>query len=202
VTGIDIATNLLEQARQRATTEGLEIDFREGDAEELPLGDNEFDVVLSMFGAMFAPRPERVAAELLRVCRPGGTVAMANWTATGFVGEVFRVTSETTPPPPGMPAPILWGDESVVRQRFSQGTANVKTSRQLIPMHFLFPPQKVVALFREYFGPTKVAFSRLDDSGKTAFAQRLEAVWNKHNQAHDGTTKIDAEYLDVRVQKA
>ena len=115
VTGVDIAPNLLEQARKRAAAEQLEIRFREGDAEELPVGDHEFDVVLTMFGAMFAPRPERVAAELMRVCRPGGLIAMANWTPEGFVGKSFQVLAEMVPPPAGLPDPALWGDEQTVR---------------------------------------------------------------------------------------
>ena len=120
VTGIDIAPNLLAQARARASGEQLQIQFHEGDAECLPYPDASFDVVLTMFGAMFAPRPEQVAAELLRVCRPGGLIAMANWTPEGFVGKTFQLTAKLAPPPPGVPAPVLWGDEDTVRQRFSK----------------------------------------------------------------------------------
>ena len=118
VTGVDIASNLLAQARQRAKQEGLEITFTEGDAERLSYPDASFDAVVTMFGAMFAPRPELVAAEMLRVCRPGGLIAMANWTPTGFVGRTFAATAKHAPPPPGLPAPVLWGDEATVRQRF------------------------------------------------------------------------------------
>lgn len=109
VTGVDIAPNLVEQARQRATGEGLQVTFEEGDAEQLPYPDAQFDLVMSMFGAMFAPRPERVASELARVCRQGGTIAMANWTPEGFVGKTFNLTSRYVPPPDGVPAPVLWG---------------------------------------------------------------------------------------------
>src|SRR3981081_4261885 len=115
VTGVDIAPNLLEQARKRAAAEQLEVRFQEGDAEELPVGDHEFDVVLTMFGAMFAPRPERVAAELIRACKPGGLIAMANWTPEGFVGKLFQLTAEMVPPQTGLPAPALWGEGQVVR---------------------------------------------------------------------------------------
>jgi SAM-dependent methyltransferase len=202
VTGLDIATNLLEQARNRASAEGLAIRFEEGDAEEIPHGDGEFDAVLTMFGAMFAPRPERVAAELIRVCRPGGEIAMANWTPDGFVGKSFRVSAQAVPPPPGIPAPVLWGDEKTVRQRLSSGTSSLTLTRQKIPMHYPFSPKEVVALFREYFGPTKVAFSRLDEAGQVDFAQKLEALWVEHNTATDGTTSIEAEYLDVRAVRA
>src|SRR5258708_29598521 len=125
VTGVDIAPNLLSQARKRAAAEGLEIGFDEGDAEELPYSDQSFDVVLTMFGAMFAPRPDRVAAELVRVCKPGGLIAMANWTPDGFVGKTFRLNAKYVPPPPGMPAPVLWGDEKTVSQRLARGIANL-----------------------------------------------------------------------------
>src|SRR5947209_7926248 len=130
VTGVDIATNLLEQARRRAAAEQLEIHFREGDAEALPVGDHEFDVVLTMFGAMFAPRPERVAAELIRVCRPGGLIAMGNWTPGGFVGKTFQVTSKMVPLPPGVPAPVLWGDENIVRDRLTHGVSSLSLTRR------------------------------------------------------------------------
>ena len=202
VTGLDIATNLLDQARKRAATEHLDIRFEEGDAEELPHGDGEFDVVLTMFGAMFAPRPERVAAELTRVCRSGGTIAMANWTPEGFVGKSFRVAAQLVPPPVGIPAPVLWGDEKTVRERLSTGIASLSVTRQKIPMHFPFSPKEVVAFFKEYFGPTKVAFSGLDEAGQADFAARLEALWAEHNTATDGTTSIAAEYLEVRAVRA
>src|SRR5262245_45693687 len=116
VTGVDIATNSVEAARGRAAAEGLDARFDEGDAEALPYPDKSFDVVATIYGAMFAPRPERVAAELLRVCRPGGTIAMANWTKEGFIGQMFKTFARFIAPP-GMPAPVLWGDESVVRER-------------------------------------------------------------------------------------
>jgi ubiquinone/menaquinone biosynthesis C-methylase UbiE len=202
VTGADIATNLLEQARKRASAEGLEIRFEEGDAEDLPYEDGEFDLVVSMFGAMFAPRPECVAAELTRVCKPGGLIAMANWTPDGFVGKSFRVTAELAPPPPGIPAPVLWGDEQTVRQRFSNGIAKLATTAQKAQMSFPFTPKEVIAFFREYFGPTKLAFSRLDASGQAEFARRLEELWSLHNTATDGTTSVEAEYLDVRATRA
>ena len=118
VTAVDIATNSLEQARKRADAEGLKIRFIEGDAEDLPAETAQFDVVCSMFGAMFAPRPELVASEMIRVCKPGGLIAMANWTPGGFVGQMFKINGSHLPPQPGVPAPTLWGEEAVVRQRF------------------------------------------------------------------------------------
>jgi ubiquinone/menaquinone biosynthesis C-methylase UbiE len=199
VTGVDIAPNLLEQARRRAAAEQLEIRFREGDAEELPVGDREFDVVLTMFGAMFAPRPERVAAELIRVCRPGGLITMANWTPEGFVGRSFQLTAEMAPPQAGLPAPTLWGNEQAVRQRFANGISKLSLTRHKAVFDYPFSPKEVVGFFRRYFGPTQATFSRLDKQGQSELASRLESLWAEHNTATDGGTRIEAEYLDVRA---
>jgi ubiquinone/menaquinone biosynthesis C-methylase UbiE len=119
VTGVDIATNAILAARGRANAEGLDARFDEGDAEALPYAQASFDVVASLYGAMFAPRPDRVAAELLRVCRPGGTIAMGNWTKDGFIGQMFKTFARFIAPP-GMPAPVLWGEEAVVRERLGR----------------------------------------------------------------------------------
>jgi ubiquinone/menaquinone biosynthesis C-methylase UbiE len=202
VTGVDIATNLLQEARQRAEAEGLDINFRDGDAEELPFGDQEFDIVLTMFGAMFAPRPERVAAELVRVCKPGGLIAMANWTPDGFVGKSFQVTAQMVPPPPGIPAPVLWGDEQVVRERLGNAVSKLQFTRQHVTFHYPFPPKEVVGFFRQHFGPTQAAFSRLDEKGQSELAKRMEALWEANNKAPDGETRIESEYLDVRATRA
>lgn len=202
VTGVDIATNLLEQARQRSAAEGLNIQFREGDAEQLPCADQEFDFVITMFGAMFAPRPERVAAELLRVCKPGGQIAMANWTPEGFVGQTFQLSAKMAPPPPGIPAPVLWGTEAAVRERFAGGVAKLTFSRQNALFQYPFPPKEVVAYFRQYFGPTQMTFARLDQKGQAELAAQMEAMWEKHNLSANGETKVQAEYLDVRATRA
>jgi ubiquinone/menaquinone biosynthesis C-methylase UbiE len=202
VTGVDIAPNLLEQARKRAAAEGLEIRFDEGDAEQLPYPDQSFDVVLTMFGAMFAPRPDTVAAELMRVCKPGGLIAMANWTREGFVGKTFLLTAKMVPPPPGIPAPVLWGDEQTVRQRFASGISSLNMTRQRMQFSYPLAPKEVVAFFRQYFGPTQMAFSRLDQAGQTALAAQLEALWTEYNTANDGSTRIEGEYLDVRAIRA
>lgn len=199
VTGIDIAPNLLAQARARASGEQLQIQFHEGDAECLPYPDASFDVVLTMFGAMFAPRPEQVAAELLRVCRPGGLIAMANWTPEGFVGKTFQLTAKLAPPPPGVPAPVLWGDEDTVRQRFSKEVSELSLTREKVLFDYPFPPDEVVAFFRQYFGPTQMAFKRLDPGGQAALASQLESLWREHNRAGTGRTRVEVEYLDVRA---
>jgi SAM-dependent methyltransferase len=202
VTGVDIAPNLLEQARKRAASEALKIRFDEGDAEELPYPDQAFEIVLTMFGAMFAPRPDVVAAELMRVCRPGGLIVMANWTPQGFVGKTFQATAKMVPPPPGIPPPVLWGDEPTVRRRFANGISSLSLSRQNQELSFPFAPKEMVGFFRKYFGPTQIAFSRLDQPGQAALAAELEGLWTEYNTANDGTTRIEAEYLDVRAIRA
>ena len=202
VTGVDIATNLLEQARQRAAAEQLNIRFDEGDAEDLPYADQSFDAVFTMFGAMFAPRPERVAAELLRVCKPGGMIAMANWTPQSFVAKATQVTAKMVPPPPGVPPPVLWGDAATVRQRLGHGTTHLQCSPVKVKMAYPFAPKETVDFFRRCFGPTQTAFSRLDAAGQVTLAAQLEALWTEHNTATDGTTAVEAEYLEVCAYRA
>jgi len=202
VTGVDIAPNLLEQARSRASQEGLSVQFDEGDAETLPYPDASFDLVLSMFGAMFAPRPEVVAAELLRVCRPGGAIAMGNWTPAGFTGKLFKTTARHVPPPPGVPPPVLWGDEATVRQRFGSRVSKLTCTPQIAEFRYDAPPAGVVQLFRRYFGPTQTAFAKLDPAGQAALAADLESVWAQANEAKDGTTFVQNEYLEVHAVRS
>jgi SAM-dependent methyltransferase len=202
VIGVDIATNLLAQAEKRAQAEGLPAHFQEGDAEHLPFGDGEFDVILTMYGAMFAPRPDRVAGELARVCKPGGKIAMANWTPEGFVGKNFRITAKHVPPPPGIPAPVLWGVEHIVRARFGESVSKLTTHRKTARFQYPFAPGEVVGFFRQYFGPTKMAFSRLDTEGQTRLADELQSLWAEHNQDSNGGTMVDAEYLEVHAVRA
>lgn len=204
VTGVDIAANLLVQARERAAAEGLSLQFDEGDAEQLPYPDESFDVVTTMFGAMFAPRPELVAAELARVLNPGGLLGMANWNPASFSGQMFKVASRHAPPPPGIAPPVLWGDEATVRARLAANFVNVKT--EIIPIQFDLPtnPAGAVAFFRKYFGPTKMAFERLDEAGQAAFAADLESLWAGANRAPDPAnhTLVENEYLQVTAIRA
>lgn len=203
VTGVDIAPNLLQQARERAAAEGLSVTFDEGDAEALPYADGSFDAVVTMFGAMFAPRPELVAKELARVLRPGGLLAMANWNPESFTGKMFRMGSQHVPPPPGVIPPVLWGDEATVQQRLDDGFTAIHT--ELTPIDFDLPgaPAAAVQLFRTYFGPTKMAFSRLDEAGQAAFAADLVALWSAHNVADDPTSRtlVRNEYRKVTAHR-
>lgn len=201
VTGCDIATNWIEQARARAAVEGLEITFEEGDAESLPYEDAQFDAVTSLFGAMFAPRPELVAAELTRVCRPGGMIAMANWTPGGFVGQMFKTIARHIAPS-GMPSPVLWGDEATVRERFREGIADLKLALRSYRFEYPFPPDAVVEFFRAHYGPMSRAFASLDENGQKSLRSELVRLWSEHNTAVGNTTKVDAEYLEVIATRA
>jgi len=204
VTGVDIAPNLLVQARGRAAAEGLTVQFDEGDAEALPYADASFDAVVTMFGAMFAPRPEVVAAEMARVLKPGGLLAMANWNLGGFTGKMFKVGSKHAPPPPGVLPPVQWGDEAIVRERLAKGFKDIRT--EIVPIDFELPtnPAGAVEFFRTYFGPTKVAFSRLDEAGQQAFAAELTELWASNNIASDPAnhTLVRNEYLQVTATRA
>ena|SRR5258708_838675 len=200
--GVDIATNLLDQARERARQAGLQAEFQEGDAEQLAFSDSAFDGVISMFGAMFAPRPELVAAEMARVCRPGGLIAMANWTPEGFVGQMFKVTGKHVPPPPGVPPPSLWGDEAAVKQRFGSTIKGLRCIPILCDLAFPFPPEDVIQFFRKYFGPTQMAFARLDSDGQAALKADLVRHWSTCNLSTDGNTLVRGEYLEVIATRA
>ncbi len=199
VIGVDIATNLIEQARARSASEGPAVQFDEGDVEALPYADAGFDVVFSLIGAMFAPRPELVVAEMLRVCRPGGRVVMGNWTPEGFIGQMFKLNGKHVPPPAGMPSPVLWGNEATVRERFTAGVAALTLTRRMYVIRYPFAPSEVVEFFRTYYGPTNRAFAALDGDKQQALRHDLECLWSEHNQAQDGGTEIAAEYLHVEA---
>src|SRR6478735_474444 len=196
VTGVDIASNWVERARARAQAEGLHTRFEEADAEALPFEEASFDVVASLIGAMFAPPPDLVAKELLRVCKPGGTIAMANWTPQGFIGQMFKTVS-TFIAPSGMPSPVLWGDEATVRERLGKGLSDLQLIRRHYTFTYPFPPSEVVEFFRLYYGPINQAFASLDVDGGERLRQELDALWALHNQAGMGCTTVLAEYLEV-----
>ena len=202
VTGMDIAPAMVEQARENAEREGLHAQFDEGDAEALQYADESFDVVATMFGAMFAPRPDVTSSELLRVCKRGGKVAMANWTPAGFVGQMFKATAAHVPPPPGMPSPVLWGVEEQVRERLGSGISSLQTNLRHVSFKFAFPPADVVEHFRNYYGPTQKAFGALDENGQAALRRDLEKLWADNNRMTDGTTDVDSEYLEVIATRA
>jgi SAM-dependent methyltransferase len=201
VTGVDIASNLVLRAQVRAEAEGLNAKFLEGDAEDLPLESASFDVVVSLFGAMFAPRPELVAHELLRVCSPGGTIAMGNWTPQGFIGQMFKTISKFIAPS-GMPSPVLWGDEGVVSERLIHGVSDLVTTRRQYTFTYPFRPAEVVEFFRQYYGPTNRAFASLDEKAAQCLRKDLETLWAAHNRASGDLTVVTSEYLEVVATRA
>jgi ubiquinone/menaquinone biosynthesis C-methylase UbiE len=201
VTGCDIATNWIEKARARAAAEKLEVTFEEGDAESLPYGDAQFDAVVSLVGAMFAPRPDLVAAELTRVCRPGGMIAMANWTPGGFIGQMFKTIAMHIAPS-GMPSPVLWGDEATVRDRLRKGIADLKLTLRVYHFDYPFSPDKVVEFFRTNYGPMTRAFASLDSNGQAQLRSELVNLWSAQNTAVGDNTHVDAEYLEVIATRA
>ena len=197
VTGVDIASNLIEQATARARNEGVNVRFDEGDAEALPYQDGAFDLVVSLIGAMFAPQPDRVAAELLRVCRPGGHIVMANWTPEGFIGQMFKTIARHVLPHPLMLSPVKWGDEGVVHERLGKGASDIQITRRMYPFDYPFPPAEVVEFFRTYYGPANRAFAALDAAGQAALREDLEALWTQHSRAGGDATYCEGEYLEV-----
>ena len=201
VTGVDIAENLVERARARSVAEGLSAHFQVGDAESLSVGDASFDVVVSLYGAMFAPRPDLVAKELTRACVPGGTIAMANWTARGFVGKMFTTIAKFIAPS-GMPSPLLWGDEAVVRERLGPWISDLNFARRHHTFDYPFPPFDVVNFFRLYYGPVNRAFASLDRTGRKSLHEELEEIWTADNRGRDGFTLVEAEYLEAIATRA
>jgi len=203
VSGIDIASNLIAQARERAAAEGLQIDFQEADAEALPFPSAKFDLVVSMFGVMFAPRPNVVAAELYRVTRPGGQIALANWTPEGFIGKMFKIFKAHLPPPPaGIPSPMGWGEEATVSARLRHGFTDLRLTRRIALMRYPFPPAETVEFFRQYYGPTLRAFASLDASAQDALRKDLVELQSSNNISTDpGTTEVAAEYLEVKATR-
>ena len=197
VTGLDLAANLVQQARSRAAAEGLQIQVDEGDAENLPYPDASFDVVMSLIGSMFAPRPDLVASEMIRVCAPGGQLIMGNWTPEGHIGQMFKAIGKHVPPPPYFPSPLLWGSESTCRERFGAGVSNLRITRHRYPFEYPFAPAKVVDFFIEYYGPTNRAYLSLDATGQKALHDDLTALWTTNNIATDGSTRVLAEYIEV-----
>jgi len=198
VHGIDIAGNLIAQARARAARAGLKINFKEADAEALPFAYSRFDLVVSMFGVMFTPQPEIAVTEMRRVTRLGGQIALANWTPEGFIGKMFKVFKAHLPPPPtGVPSPMAWGDENTVRERLRNGFTDLRLTRRIALMRYPFPPAETVEFFRQYYGPTNKAFAALDSWAQEALRRDLVELQTSHNIAKTPATEVAAEYLEV-----
>jgi SAM-dependent methyltransferase len=202
VTGIDIAPNLIAEARLEASAANCQVLFEVGDAESLPYADDQFDTTVTMFGAMFAYRPDRAAAELLRVTRSGGRIAMANWTPEGVIGKMLRAHVAVVKPPAGVPSPLEWGKEDVVRERFGRGITSLVCTRRIIELRFPFPPAATMELFASNYGPTVTTLRAADPDGASRLRDDLTRLFTDHNLADDGTTAVAGEYLDVHARVA
>jgi SAM-dependent methyltransferase len=201
VTGVDIAPNLLAQAEARAKEEGLNIRFLEGDAEALPFGDAEFDVVMSMFAAMFAPQPKVVAAEMLRVCRPSGLIAMANWVPGCFIAERQEITSRYSPPPAGLESPMLWGREEVVRDRFGDDVVTLVATKRTLVLDIPMSPGETHEHYSQYSGSTQLLMKKLDPERRDTLVQELLTHWSTRNRGGKERTVVDSEYLEVHARR-
>jgi ubiquinone/menaquinone biosynthesis C-methylase UbiE len=196
VTGVDYVEALLERGRERVAAEGLSVTFTEGDAERLPFPDASFDAVLSCVGVMFTPDHEQAAAELVRVCRPGGTIALANWTPAGFVGEMFRTVAAFVPPPPGLRPPGLWGTREHLEQLFGDAASDLTLTRREFVFRFRSPTE-FVEVFRSYYGPVRKAFDALDQSGRDRLSVDLAALADRHDREAGPSIAVPAEYVEA-----
>jgi SAM-dependent methyltransferase len=201
VVGLDYVPALIERARERAACERLDIEYLVGDAENLPFEDASFDVVLSTFGAMFAPNQQRTADELLRVCRPAGRIAMANWVPAGYVGQMFATIIKHAPPPPGVDPPILWGTEERLRELFGTGISDLRIEHAYLQMRY---PSFDAWLdyFRTWFGPMKMAFARVGDDGADALTADLRELVDRFDRGEGRAMVVPAEYLEVVAVRA
>ena len=201
VTSTDYVPSLLDKGRERARAEGFVVRFQEADVEELPFPDSSFDVVLSTFGAMFAPDHKRAADEIMRVLRSGGRIGMANWTPEGFIGRLFKLIGRHVPPPAGVKSPALWGSESHLAGLFGAQSAQIRAERR----HFNFryrSPAHFVEVFRDYYGPTHKAFAALDEAGQQALEFEILALLGELNVAGPASLVVPSEYLEVVITKA
>jgi ubiquinone/menaquinone biosynthesis C-methylase UbiE len=199
VTSTDYVPELLERGRERAMANGLAVEFQQADAEALPFKDASFDVVVSTFGVMFTPDQDKAAKEMLRVCRPGGRIGMANWTPESFIGQVFKTIGKHIPPMPRVMSPALWGTKARLEEMFGskasiEATSRIYNFRYRSPAHWL-------EVFRTWYGPVHKAFEALPQPGKAALEEDFLALIARFNRAKDGTMVVPAEYLEVVIRK-
>jgi ubiquinone/menaquinone biosynthesis C-methylase UbiE len=200
VVGLDYVPALLDRARRRTEAEGLVIDFVEGDAEALPFEDGSFDVVSSVFGAMFAPDQERTAGELARVCRPGGRIGIVAHTPEGFIGQLFKTNAKHVAPPAGLRSPIQWGTEERLRELFGDTIAEIRFEKR----HYVFrdrSPKAYIEYWRRYYGPTLKSFEAVGEAGREALESDLLDLIARFNRADDGTMVVPNEYLETVIVK-
>ena len=200
VVATDYVPALLERARDRASAERLDLECREGDAEALPFADGSFDVVVSTFGVMFTPDQDRAAAEMMRVCRRGGRIGLANWTPEGFIGQVFKTIGKHVAPPAGARSPALWGTRARIAELFEPRAASIKSAQR----HFVFryrSPEHWLDFFKSWYGPVLKTFAALQPAGQAALRRDLLALIAQFNRSGDGTMVVPSEYLEVVITK-
>lgn len=200
MTATDYVPALLERARERATAERLAIELREADAEALPFPDGSFDAVVSTFGVMFTPDQDRAAAELVRVCRSGGRIGLANWTPEGFIGQVFKTIGKHVPPPPGVRSPALWGTRARIAELFERHAGSTAATQRDFVFRYR-SPEHWLDVFKTYYGPLLKTFAALQPAQQVALRQDLISLVGRLNRATDGTMVVPAEYLEVIVTK-
>lgn len=199
VVSTDYVSALLSRGQARASAEGLAVQFQEADAENLPFADGSFDVVLSTFGVMFTPNQQRAASEMARVCKSGGKIGLANWTPSGFIGELFKLMGRYIPPPTGVKSPSLWGTEERLRELFGDRIAILETVRK----NFVFryrTPQHWLDTFRTYYGPVQKAFNAVGATREEALAADLIRLVQQFNRAGDGAMVLPSEYLEIVIR--
>jgi ubiquinone/menaquinone biosynthesis C-methylase UbiE len=199
VVSTDYVGALLERGRERAQADRLPVIFREADAEALPFEDASFDVVLSTFGVMFTPNQQQAANEMMRVCRPGGKIGLANWTPESFIGQLFKTIGKHLPPPAGVQSPALWGTRAHLNNLFGAKATVAAQSR-----NFVFRYESAehwLEIFRNYYGPVVKAFEALDAAAAAALETDINALLGKFNVATDGTLVIPSEYLEVVITR-
>ncbi len=196
VVGIDYVPALLDRGRRRAEAEGVAVELLEGDAEAIPFPDGSFDAVLSVYGAMFAPNHSQSAAELMRVCRPGGKIGLATWTPDGFIGEMLKVVAGHVPPVPGLASPLLWGTEQYLGELFGDGIDSLASTERTFTFRFR-SAEAFVDYFRTYYGPTLKAFEAVGDAGADALFAALVGLVRRHAGTSDGPVSIPATWLET-----
>jgi len=200
VTATDYVPALLDRAHERAAAERLDIRVREADAEALPFDDGSFDVVVSTFGVMFTPDQEQAAAELVRVCRPGGRIGLANWTPDGFIGQLFKTLGKHLPPPAGVKSPALWGTPARIRELFESQAAAIESQ----PRHFVFryrSPAHWIDVFKTFYGPLLKAYAALQPAAQSALTSDLEALIGRFNRSGDASMVVPSEYLEIVITR-
>ncbi|HTF89596.1 MAG TPA: class I SAM-dependent methyltransferase, partial [Planctomycetota bacterium] len=200
VTGIDYVPALIDQARVRAAADHLPVKFQVGDAENLEFPDASFDYVLSTFGVMFAPDQERAASEMLRVCKPGGTIGLANWTPNGFPGQMFRAVAKHVPPPAGLRPASAWGTRERLEELFGSASTSITAEPRIFSMRFE-SPEHWLGIFRQWFGPMNTAFARLDAAGQATLASDLLELVRQNDRSGGRALVIPSEYLEVVIQR-